>query len=80
MTTRQTNPVSAKGVTGFIIWTGENYIFRVYGEDGTFIDRNILHCDLEVTIASDDAYFYDTPYNKYSGCIDHAPETLGITE
>lgn len=65
---------SAKGVTGFIIRVGNEFMFRVYHEDKMFTDYDILHYDLEVKILDPDAYFYET--NDYAH-LDHAPETLG---
>lgn len=70
-------PVPAKNTTGFILWTGENYFFRVYQEDGKFADFDIHHCDLEVNIVSDDAYFYPPNSVISNGNLDYDPGTLG---
>jgi hypothetical protein len=69
---------SAKGVTGFLIWTGEAYQFRVYDQVGSFKDYSMLHCDLEVTIVDADATLYEYPNGTLS--LDHNPETLGLNE
>lgn len=50
------------------------YVFRVYHEDGTFIDYDIAHCDLCVTIEDQDAYFYS---DAGRNVLDHSPSTLG---
>ena len=67
---------SAKGVTGFLIWTGEDYQFRVYDQVGGFKDYSMLHSDLEVTIVDADATLYE--YTDGSCYLDHSPETLGV--
>ena len=69
---------SANGVTGFLIWTGKDYQFRVYDQVGGFKDYSILHCDLEVTIVDADATLYE--YDDGRCCLDHNPETLGLNE
>ena len=50
------------------------YVFRVYQKDRTFIDYDIAHCDLCVTINDADAHFYS---DGTRNILDHAPETLG---
>jgi hypothetical protein len=73
-------PTSANGVTGCLLpMFGERtWVFRVYHADGQFTDYDIHHSDLTVTIADEDAYFYDRdngePY------LDHSPATLGKEE
>jgi len=50
----------AKGTKGFLLYTFNNeYVFRVYEEDHRFIDYEIHHYDLELTIKDDDATFYE---------------------
>ena len=67
---------SANGVEGFLIWCGDNkFRFRVYPEEGGFIDYDILHCDLQVNINDADAYFYTEGDRNI---LDHSPETLGV--
>jgi hypothetical protein len=63
----------AKGTKGIIILTFNNqYVFRVYNEDHTVIDYDILHCDLDVTIDSDDATFYE--FEDGTATLDHSYE------
>lgn len=65
---RETKP--AKGVKGYIIRVGASHMFRVYNEDFTFVDYDILHYDLEVEILEDDAVLCRSEYGNY---IDYAP-------
>jgi hypothetical protein len=68
----------AKGTEGVLIRTFTKYVFRVYKEDPvykedhTFIDYDIEHCDLDVTINSDDATFYE--FKDGSASLDHSYE------
>ena len=63
----------AKGTKGIILLTFNNqYVFRVYKENHTFIDYDILHCDLDVTIDSDDAVFYE--FDDGTAFLDHSYE------
>lgn len=68
----------ATGATGHLLrGLGGKYCFRVYGEDFSFVDYDLLHYDLVVTIVDKDAYFYSgAEYNRLA----HAPITLGIKE
>jgi hypothetical protein len=68
----------ATGVTGHLLDNFDGtYCFRVYGKNHTFIDYDLRHCDLTVTIVDKDATFYSIDgVNK----LDHNPETLGIEE
>lgn len=70
-------PIDAKGLAGHLQWSGENYYFRVYNENGSFKDYNIMHCDLEVTINDSDAFLYPTPQGLWDGVLDHSPSTHG---
>ena len=64
----------ANGITGHLLRSGYDVVFRVY--DGTtFIDYDLTHSDLCVTISDEDAVFYSEPK---SDRLDHSPETLGI--
>ena len=67
----------ANGVRGHLLnlFNGE-YVFRVYDADHNFVDYDIHHSDLCVTIDDPDAYFYD---DEFSSKLDHAPMTLGLT-
>lgn len=62
---------SAKGMKGFLI----NGQFRVYKENGDFVDYDIAHSDLHIKIVDSDAYFYSSDTNEV---LDHSPQTLGI--
>jgi hypothetical protein len=57
--------MNAKGLKGFLIRTLDNeFVFRVYHEDHSFTDYDILHYDLEVEIIGDDsAVFSDGERN-----------------
>jgi hypothetical protein len=66
---------SADGIKGTIIRTFDGkYFFRVYDEDHNFIDYNLIHSDLTVTITDPDAYFYS---GGGIHRLDHSPRTLG---
>lgn len=68
-------PIPANGTTGILIARlYDEFVFRVYNADHTYVDYEINHSDLQVTICDEDAYFYDGLY------LDHSPETFGITE
>ena len=63
----------AKGTKGVLIYSMNNeYVFRVYKEDHTFTDYDILHCDLDVTIDSEDATFYE--FEEGENILDHSFE------
>lgn len=65
-------PVSAEGLEGHLIYTQNGtYRFRVYDNEHNFVDYDIQHSDLCVTITDKDAYLYP------GSVLDHAPETLG---
>jgi hypothetical protein len=67
---------SANGIEGHLIYTGEGkYVFRVYDKDHNFVDYDLMHSDLCVTINDSDAFFYR---NNEENTLDHSPETLGI--
>ena len=69
---------SANGVKGFLIYVHgtSNFQFRVYHEDKSFTDYDILHSDLCVKIDDKDAYFYHDKHGR--NILDHSPETLGL--
>ena len=68
-------PKSANGVEGHLIYThGGKYMFRVYDAEHNFVDYDLQHSDLCVTINDEDAYFY------LNSVLDHAPATLGHKE
>jgi hypothetical protein len=61
----------AKGVKGYLLYTFNNEtVFRVYGEDHSFTDYDIHHCDLELTINDDDATFYE--FEDGRSILDHS--------
>jgi hypothetical protein len=66
---------SANGVTGHLIqiFTGQT-VFRVYDDNQNFVDYDLQHSDLTVTITDEDAYFY---HDEYNDRLDHSPTTLG---
>ena len=65
------NEKPAKGTKGCLIYTmNEEFVFRVYQEDKTFIDYDILHYDLDITIDSDDATFYE--FKDGRSILDHS--------
>lgn len=68
----------ATGITGHLLRTlTGKYCFRVYGENSTHVDYDLVHTDCVVTITDKDAAFYtSTEYNR----LDHSPSTLGSTE
>jgi hypothetical protein len=70
---------SANGVEGHLIHSAilDTYMFRVYNTQGDFVDYDIAHCDLCVTINDPDAYFYQ---QGDKNILDHAPTTLGIED
>jgi len=69
---------SANGVTGQLIqiFTGQT-VFRVYDDNHNFVDYELHHCDLTVTIADNDAFFYTKGAQT---TLDHSPQTLGNSE
>ena len=72
---------SANGITGCLIHTmNGKYRFRVYSEDDkSFVDYELLHSDLTVTICDEDATFYTGEFGgKTVSILDHCPETLGF--
>ena len=70
---------SANGVEGHLIYSAilDTYMFRVYNADGDFVDYDIAHSDLCVTITDPDAHFYR---RGDQNVLDHAPATLGIED
>jgi hypothetical protein len=70
---------SANGVEGHLIYSAilDTYLFRVYDPTGEFVDYDIAHSDLCVTINDPDAYFY---CRGNDDVLDHAPATLGIED
>jgi len=68
---------SANGVHGHILnLIDGTVVFRVYDAEHNFVDYDIHHSDLCVTITDPDAYFY---HRNGQDILDHAPATLGMT-
>ena len=68
-------PEKIKNLKGFLCKSFEDkFFFRTYNEDGSHIDYDICHSDLEIQILDSDAYIYNRNGNL---CIDHGPRTLG---
>ena len=65
----------ANGVTGHLLRSGYDVVFRVYGANHQFTDYDLTHSDLCVTITDEDAAFYSEPK---SDRLDHSPATLGV--
>jgi hypothetical protein len=70
------NIKNAVGTRGFVLDTIAGPVFRVYHEDHSFTDYDLIHGDLEVVIVDEGAYFY--PNDKGGGTLDYDPATLGI--
>jgi hypothetical protein len=67
---------SANGVEGCLIRGHDGtYYFRVYDADHNFVDYDLAHSDLSITITDPDAYFYRKPGRDV---LDHSPATLGL--
>ena len=74
---------SAEGTKGFILYTMNDMnddilVFRVYNEDHTFTDYDLLHSDLEVTINGGDATFYE--FEDGRNILDHSYDMSNIDE
>lgn len=71
-------PKSADGVEGCLIRSFDGrYYFRVYDAEHNFVDYELRHSDLSVTINDPDAFFYR---DEFIDRLDHAPATLGIDD
>ena len=68
----------ASGVKGILIRSEGKYFFRVYEPDGEFIDYEIKHDDLEVTISNDALAAFYTDGEHY--ILDHSPNVFGLKE
>lgn len=67
---------SANGVRGHLLnLADDTVVFRVYDAEHNFVDYDLCHSDLTVTIDDEDAYFYR---DEFQDKLDHAPATLGI--
>ena len=71
----------AFGTTGCLIYTGSVYCFRVYDdstEPSTFVDYDLRHSDLMITIVDHDSAFYMDTRRPNVNILDHSPVTLDI--
>ena len=69
---------SANGVRGHLLnLIDGTVVFRVYDAEHNFVDYDLHHSDLCVTIDDADAYFYR---RDEQDILDHAPITLGIED
>ena len=69
---------SANGVRGHLLnLIDGTVVFRVYDDEHNFVDYDLHHSDLCVTIDDADAYFYR---RDEQDILDHAPMTLGLTD
>jgi len=69
---------SANGVRGHLLnLIDGTVVFRVYDSEHNFVDYDLHHSDLCVTIDDTDAYFYR---DNNQDILDHAPMTLGLTD
>jgi hypothetical protein len=67
-----------KPVRGFLL-LGEPPVLRRYRKDGSFVDFNIVHSDLEVEVIGEhDFYFYQGGPRGTRREIDHSRKTLGL--
>ena len=68
-------PDKIQNLRGFLCKSFEdNFFFRTYKEDGSFVDYEICHSDLEIQILDKDAYIYNKDGKSF---IDYSPKTLG---
>ena len=69
---------SADGVRGHLLnLIDGTVVFRVYDAEHNFVDYDLHHSDLCVTIDDADAYFYR---RDEQDILDHAPMTLGMSD
>jgi len=69
--------INASGVSGVLCRNSDgDYFFRVYHQDKSFSDYDLLHNDLSITIDQDAlASFYAIGKRK---TLDHSPQVLGL--
>ena len=67
----------ASGVSGMLIKTFDGgYTFRVYDSEGSFVDYDLRHDDLSITIDSDSlASFYECD-DKHM--LDYSPQVFNL--
>ena len=71
---------SADGVSGLLLRSFDGEIFfRVYDANNFgFVDYDLRHTDLNITINDPDAFFYTTQDGRT--ILVHSPSTLGHSE
>ncbi len=70
--------VPANGVTGVLCRSGERVFFRVYDSAQQFIDYDLAHDDLTVTIGADELAVFYRVEGEDEGILDHSPDVLGL--
>lgn len=71
------NCYPACGAQGILIRTvTDDVVLRIYNSDGDFVNFDIAHSDLAVTVTDPDAYFYQHKDGRLY--LDRAPNTLGL--
>lgn len=82
------NPIQktslARGTRGFLLRSLDDagclrYSFRVYGDDHSFRDYDLIHSDLEIEIVDEEATLYEAG-EGHDARLDHSPLTLGRSE
>lgn len=69
----------ARGAHGILIRTvTDDVVLRIYNGDGDFVDFDIAHSDLSITVTDEDAYFYQHADGTLT--LDHSPAVLGLIE
>jgi hypothetical protein len=71
------NCYPAQGARGVLVRTvTDDVVLPIYNEIGDFVDFDLAHSDLSVTVTDPDAYFYQHTDGKL--VLDHSPEMLRI--
>ena len=70
---------NASGISGILCKSyGGSYFFRVYHQDKSFSDYDLVHDDLPITIDQNAlASFYTFGEDQV---LDHSPQVLGLEE
>lgn len=69
----------AQGAQGVLIRTvTDDFILRIYNSAGEFVDFDIDHSDLSITVTDAEAYFYQHDDGRL--VLDHSPAVLGLSE
>ncbi len=76
---KSTKTENAANISGVLIRSIGGYKFRVYGENSSFVDYEIKHDDLSITIDQDAlASFYKV--DEDTAILDHSPSVLGLSK